>query len=236
MSEPETPHRAVEALRRAMEAHGARLVPDPAEPSDIEPGSPVWHRQQRARMALKRWETAAPPRYRKACSTLPDVNDWADRVIADPTTAGSLLLVGPTGTGKTYQAYGALRRIAESGPDRYGVIGTNSADLYGALLPSQNLGQSEQELRRLLTVPLLLVDDFGTAKGSEWKEEITYRLINHRYNHCLPTAFTSNLPVRSDDPSVPDLTGTLGERITSRLAQMAMIVPMIGADRRREAA
>ncbi|MFI5803375.1 ATP-binding protein [Streptomyces sp. NPDC051561] len=187
-------------------------------------------------MALNRWETAAPPRYRAACSTLPYVNAWADRVIADSATAGSLLIVGPTGTGKTYQAYGALRRIAEAGPAHYGVIGTSSADLYGALLPSQNLGQSERELQRLLTVPLLLVDDFGTAKGSEWKEEITYRLINHRYNHCLPTVFTSNLPVRSDDPAVPDLTTYLGERITSRLAQMATVVPMIGADRRRKAA
>ena len=79
--------------------------------------------------------------------------------------------------------------------------------------------------------PASPVDDLGSAKASEWVEEVTYRLINERYNACLPSVFTSNLPVRADGRD--DLTGKLGERIASRLAQTTTVVPLVGPDRRR---
>ncbi|MFH8409572.1 ATP-binding protein [Streptomyces sp. NPDC018019] len=208
-------------------------MPDSEMPSDAPegPGDAHWHRRARAEAALKRWETATPPRFRRAEATVPAVTAWADRVIEDPSTAGALLLTGPTGTGKTHQAYGALKRVAASGPATYELIGTNSADMYGSLRPSEVVGSSERQLDRLSRVRLLLVDDFGTAKTSEWVEEITYRLINYRYNHCLPTVLTSNLPARDDNG--PDLTDFVGDRIASRLAQMVTVVPMVGEDLRR---
>ncbi len=76
---------------------------------------------------------------------------------------------------------------------------------------------------------LLLVDDLGAAKTSEWTEELTYRLVNHRYEHLLPTVFTTNLTIR-------DLRDALGDRIASRLAQMTERVTLTGADRRRRTA
>jgi DNA replication protein DnaC len=106
-----------------------------------------------------------------------------------------------------------------------------SADMYGDLRPTGTGGTAEHRLKQLCRTPLLLLDDLGSAKASEWTEEITYRLINHRYNHCLPTIFTSNLPARADGGL--DLTDALGRRIVSRLAEMATLVPMTGSDRRR---
>lgn len=228
----------VETLNRLGEILASRGITPPTDReidgySPDEPGHPHFHRQQRITAALSRWATATPPRYQHACATHPDVIAWAADVIATPDRAPSLLITGTTGTGKTYEAFGALKLIAANGPKSYQLIATTTADMYGSLRPTGSAGTSEHGLKKLCEVPLLLLDDLGSAKTSEWTEEITYRLINHRYNQCLPTIFTSNLPPRAAHG--PDLTSTLGERIASRLAEMVTVVPMAGADRRRAA-
>ncbi|MBK3590177.1 ATP-binding protein, partial [Streptomyces sp. MBT57] len=64
------------------------------------------------------------------------------------------------------------------------------------------------------------------AKASEWVEEITYRLINRRYNLMLPTLITTNLAIK-------DLRSYLGDRVASRLAEMTTRVEFEPLDRRR---
>jgi DNA replication protein DnaC len=226
--------RSMRALERILAAKGIELVSEGLddESSEENPGDQAWHRRARAEYALNRWKTATPPRFRDAEATLPEVEAWADHALSDTASAGALLLTGTTGTGKTHQAYGAMRRIAAGGPDKFELIAVNSADMYGSLRPSQVMGAAERELRRLSEVQYLLLDDLGTAKTSEWTEEITYRLINYRYNHCLPTIITSNLPARDDQG--PDLTDFVGARVASRLAEMVTtLVPLVGNDRRR---
>ena len=234
---------AMARLNAGLAARGLNQIPGgPVEdgPTPDEPGHPEYHRRQRADWALDRWNTAVPPRYRNATTTHPDIQAWADRVAEDPTTAGSILLTGTTGTGKTHEAYGAFRRIAEAGPRSYEIRAITAADMYGLLRPNGSARGAEEELRRLCRVPLLLLDDLGSAKATEWTEEITYRLINERYNACRPTAYTSNLPTDSRDEKGqrhgPDLITALGERIVSRLSQDTAVVAMTGPDRRRSVA
>lgn len=225
---------AMARLRAGLEARGMADVPaGPVAdgPSPDEPGHPEYHRRVRAEWALARWETATPPRYRRADHPQPDVQAWADRVITDRETAGSLLLTGTTGTGKTYQAYAALRAIAAAGPTVYEIRALTAADMYGLLRPQGSQRGAEEELRRLCRIPLLLLDDLGSAKGSEWTEEVTYRLINERYNACRPSIYTSNLPAKSADGR--DLNAALGERIVSRLSEDTHVIAMTGTDRRR---
>ncbi|MFH8380676.1 ATP-binding protein [Kitasatospora sp. NPDC018058] len=213
-------------------------------PSPDEPGHPEYHRRARAEFALARWETAVPRRYANAAPIAADpaVGAWAQQVAKDPTKARSLLLTGTTGTGKTHQAWAALRMIAEAGPARYELIATTAADMYGRLRPGGSDAGTETALNRLARVPLLLLDDLGSAKASEWVEEITYRLINERYNACRPTVFTSNYPTEAPrDPKTgaivgPGLDVILGDRIVSRLMEMTDVVVMTGRDRRRRAA
>lgn len=240
MNEPTTTNANVwNHLRAGIQQHAPHIQPGPIDdaPTPDEPGHPEYHRRRRAEWALDRWHTATPPRYRHADATHPDVQAWADRVAQDSATAGSLLLTGTTGTGKTHQAYGALRHIAAAGPRTYEIRAITAADMYGLLRPKGSARGSEEELKRLCRVPLLVLDDLGSAKSSEWVEETTYRLINERYNACLPTLYTSNLPADStgDDGHKhgPDLTGALGERIVSRLSQDTAVVAMTGPDRRR---
>lgn len=180
-------------------------------------------------------------RYATAAPDLPEVLAWCKTLIATAhadqarrhhlqpfiTTGPSLLLVGPTGVGKTHQAYGALRLIACHGV-RSMWKAIPAADLYAQLRPRHGV-DSETEFRKYADARLLLVDDIGAAKSSEWIEEVNYRLVNHRYERELPTAFTSNLPAIH-------LGGVLGDRVHSRLIEMCQLVPIKGDDRRRRAA
>ncbi|MFE7662482.1 ATP-binding protein [Streptomyces celluloflavus] len=202
-------------------------------PSPEEPGHPEYHRRRRAEWALSRWKTATPLRYSRADTAHPAVQQWADQVATAPETAGSLLLTGTTGTGKTHETYGALRSIAAAGPHTYEIRAT-TVDMYGLLRPHGSARGTEGELGRLAHVPLLLLDDLGSAKATEWTDEITYRLVNEHYKACRPTIYTSNLPARAADGR--DLTAVFGERIVSRLSEDTRVIAMTGTDRRRAAA
>lgn len=175
------------------------------------------------------------PRYRNAVADHPQVLAWCREVAAQAVAPGigarrqvstgpSLLMAGVVGAGKTHQAYGAIRALAEAG---VGVRwrATTAADLYAELRPRAGV-DTERELAAVARVPLLILDDLGAAKASEWTEEITYRLINRRYNHMLPTLITTNL-------AIGDLRAHVGDRVASRLAQMTTKVAFDLVDRRR---
>ncbi|WP_225848228.1 ATP-binding protein [Streptomyces sp. HPF1205] len=215
----------LERMSRILAARGI----NPATTTGAAPGNPEPY------TALEALSVGLPPRYRDAETHHPQVLDWVQEVTrqaAAPspgarrqvTTGPSLLLAGVTGAGKTHQAYGAIRALAQAG---VGVRwrATTAADLYAGLRPRPG-SDSEAELAALARCPLLLLDDLGAAKASEWVEEITYRLINRRYNLMLPTLITTNLPIA-------DLRAHLGDRVTSRLAQMTTRVSFAPVDRRR---
>lgn len=223
----------MQRMQQMLEARGLGHItagPIDDQPTPDEPGHPEYHRRQRAKIAVQRWTTATPYRYQEATATHAQVTAWADRAINDPRTAGILLLTGPFGTGKTHQAYGALRRIAEAGPDRFELIALTAPDMYALMRPNGSDRGPEYEVKRLMRIPLLLIDDLGTEKISEFTEEATYRILNERYNECRPLIITSNLPVAN--PNGQDLNAQLGARITSRLAQTTTVVVLGGNDRR----
>lgn len=184
--------------------------------------------------ALQAAESRIPVRYRNALAENPTIAAWV-RDIATSGTPGpggapgiahgrSLLIVGTTGTGKTDQAYGAVRSLLAAGVRlRWRAI--TAADLYAELRPRPD-HDGERELRDLSRCPLLILDDLGAAKTSEWTEEITMRLINYRYNEMLPTLITTNL-------GVAELRERIGDRVASRLSQMTDKVILNGPDRRR---
>lgn len=187
--------------------------------------------------ALELAEQRIPPRYRRAVADHPGITSWVDDLTRSGrpgpggapglATGGSLLLAGPTGVGKTHQAYGAIRTLLAAGM-RLRWQATTEADLYAQLRPRTG-HDPERESQTLARCPLLLLDDLGAAKSSEWTEELVYRLINHRYEYLRPTVVTTNLPIR-------ELRAKLGDRVTSRLAQMTRQLTLTGPDRRRHPA
>ncbi|GAB3950070.1 hypothetical protein GCM10028832_02850 [Streptomyces sparsus] len=200
---------------------------DPSAAIEEPPDEPI--------TALELADARIPARYRRALAGHPQVTAWAEQVAhaGRPGPGGpgiaegpSLLIAGPTGTGKTHQAYGAIRALLARGV-RLRWEATTTADLYARLRP-RNGHDAERDLQTLARCPLLLLDDLGAAKTSEWTEELTYRLINHRYEHLRPTLITTNLPTA-------ELRTALGDRVASRLAEMTERVILTGSDRRRTA-
>ncbi|MFI6986089.1 ATP-binding protein [Embleya sp. NPDC050154] len=195
----------------------------------------------RVRSAVDVTEAKLPARYRDAVTDHPDVIAWTrevvtqaraeatrlDRPMPSVSLGPSLMLLGITGVGKTHQIHGAIRLIAAHGVFPRAIL-TSAADLYASLRPRHNV-DSETEYRRYADAGLLVVDDLGAAKHSEWVEEINYRLINHRYDRGAVTVVTSNL-----EPG--PLKDSLGERVASRLREMCRRVSLKGDDRRRAAA
>jgi DNA replication protein DnaC len=174
-----------------------------------------------------------PVRYAGALATHPGIRAWmadvtrraikARRVAINVATGGSLLLLGITGTGKTWQAYGVVRGFSALGVRTHYRV-TTAADLYARLRPRHGI-DSEDVFEEYAGAPLLIIDDLGAVKNSEWIEEVNYRVVNHRYERMLPTLFTSNLLPN-------ELGGVLGERVSSRLNEMAERVSLKGEDRR----
>ncbi|MFE7114185.1 ATP-binding protein [Streptomyces sp. NPDC057654] len=202
---------------------------DPTAPLAEPPAEPV--------TALELADARIPARYRCALADHPTVTAWVEEIThagrkgpgeAPGISEGpSLLIAGPTGTGKTHQAYGAVRSLLAAGV-RLRWEATTAADLYAALRPRQG-HDPERALWSLGRCPLLILDDLGAAKTSEWTEELTYRLINRRYNEMLPTLVTTNMPIA-------ELRGAVGDRVASRLAEMTTRVILGGSDRRRHPA
>jgi DNA replication protein DnaC len=173
------------------------------------------------RRATETTDRRIPPRYRSAMASHPDVVSWCESY---GLGASSLLILGVTGAGKTYEAYGAIRSLAAKGSLAEWASIT-APDLYARLRPHEGT-DAETEFRRYADVPLLLLDDLGAAKNSEFTEEITYRLIGHRYDLMTPCLVTSNVPTAQ-------LGNLLGARVASRLREMCKFVTMSGPDRRK---
>lgn len=203
--------------------------------------------------ALEAAQRRIPIDYRDALPEHPDITTWV-RTVAEAATAPhegslqphygttgrrqiaqgpSLLLWGSPGTGKTHQAYGAIRALTAAGC-AVAWHATTTADLYADMRPRPGV-DVEHMLRRIVRIPLLLLDDLGAAKSSEWTEEITFRLVNWRCQNHLPTIFTTNLPpVREPGmpPRQPVLRDKVGDRVLSRLSGMCTPVHFTGPDRR----
>lgn len=177
--------------------------------------------------SMAKCDEAFPRRFRDAIPDNSEVVEWVAKVAAGASSAPSLLLYGSTGTGKTHHAYGALRAVLHATPKASWATST-FPDFAAALRPRQGV-DTEAEMDRFRSVDLLLLDDLGTAKGSEWVEEITYRLINGRYEDMRPSIFTSNL-------TLDELKAALGDRIAGRFAETCTRVLLKGRDWRRQVA
>lgn len=210
----------------------------------------------RAELAAQYAADNVPAKFADALPTVPMVDQWvaavARRAVEESSRRGqmvptihtgpSLLMLGSTGVGKTSESYGAVRVLSLLGIHaRWQVV--SAADLYARLRPRHGV-DSEAEFEAVADAPVLVVDDLGAAKSSEWVEEVNFRLVNRRYELARPTIFTSNLPPRDvpEDrratplvPARPGLKTVLGERVSSRLAEMTRQIALKGADRRRAA-
>ncbi|MGW1998466.1 ATP-binding protein [Embleya sp. NPDC001921] len=197
----------------------------------LEPSERDWVRDEVVRLtderrvrAIEFFDNRVPRRYQAAAHDDPRVADWVRGYTLDRDNTPSLLIVGPTGTGKTHLGWSVIKGVAHAaGENRWKA--STAADLYASLRPRTGR-DTEAEFEKAADAPLLYLDDIAAAKPTEWNEEITYRLVNHRYEQCLPAIFTTNVPPAQ-------MRDILGERIASRLTEMCDRIVLRGDDRRK---
>jgi DNA replication protein DnaC len=88
-------------------------------------------------------------------------------------------------------------------------------------------------LRPVMTADVLVLDDLGAEKTSEWVDETLNLIVNTRYSEKRVTLFTSNYDDKEDDNTDPDsLLFRIGRRMHSRLHEMSEFLYIDGADYR----
>lgn len=113
--------------------------------------------------------------------------------------AGSLLLAGGHGTGKTRLAAAAANQIMERGvPVLFAFVPDLLDQLRGAYSNEAALPHDEL-FEQVKNVRTLILDDVGAHSGTPWAEEKLFQIINHRYINGLPTLVTSSVPLERLD-------------------------------------
>lgn len=187
---------------------------------------------RRRRIALNRWGAMCDPEF--ADATMDDVPDlvtddaavihaWLDAWNAGADPLPWLSVFGPVGVGKTHLLH-ALARAAVTGPAPAECIVVTAPQMYASLRPGAPT--PEVTLYQYQTTPLLVIDDLGANKHSDWVEEKTHDILNDRYRRRLPVLFTTNL-------DVDQLRAAIGDRMVSRLRQRCLRVVLEGDDRRQ---
>jgi len=150
---------------------------------------------------------------------------------AFPAVTKGLCLIGPPGIGKTHLAVAALRDVVI----RNGARGLfyDVRDLLKVIRSTYNpvVRTAEMDiLRPVMEADLLVLDDLGAEKPSEWVEETMTLIVNTRYNERRPTIFTTNYEDVADDTDMDSLKVRVGFRIHSRLHEMCDVIDFEGGD------
>ena len=136
-----------------------------------------------------------------------------------------LLLYGGVGTGKTYFAACIANKLIDKG---YSVLMTNFARLTNQI---QGMYEGKQEfIDSLNKYSLLIIDDLGAERKSEFMQEMVFNIIDSRYRSGLPLIITTNLT--TDEIKQPKETSFA--RIYDRVLERCFPIEVSGHSRRRK--
>jgi DNA replication protein DnaC len=193
------------------------------------------------------------------CSALKRVKMLVQAFVRDYPAGeqSGLLLMGNSGIGKTHLAIAALSELVKRGHSGYFCE-------YGALLREiQNSYRSESEiseikiLQPILTAEIVVIDDLGCIKPSDWVRDTVGYILNSRYSEAsrdlsnprctiITTNYLDNPKTEGEVVKAPsgkyiapvqtdNLAARIGERMRSRLFEMCRTVEFHAPDFRREA-
>lgn len=165
-----------------------------------------------------------------------------------PLDNTGLLLIGSIGVGKTHLAVGIIKELIAS--KGISCLFYDYRELLKQIQNSYNDSVKVTELevlRPVFETEVLVLDELGAVKPTEWVWDTVSLILNTRYNDNRTTIITTNYP----DDSARELGGNseslraqraargetlgdrIGERMRSRLHEMCRIIKMEGADFRQ---
>src|SRR5207248_1906811 len=160
-----------------------------------------------------------------------------------PIDNTGLLLIGSIGTGKTHLAVGIIKELVVS----KGVpcLFYDYRELLKHIQNSYNDSVRATELevlRPVFDTEVLVLDELGAVKPTEWVWDTVALILNTRYNDSRTTIITTNF---DDEPAAAvigargaarseTLGDRIGERMRSRLHEMCRIIRMEGDDFRQK--
>lgn len=178
-----------------------------------------------------------PERYRRAApdtiKLLPPKYVALAREYADRRC--SLFLCGLAGSGKTFFGAAVLRQIIErdiaDGIERGELVRPNviflNVPAFLSELRGAGVRAAEQRVKGIIGCRMVMLDDLGAERLSDWTGDVLYQIVNGRYNADRPIIVTSNL-------TLDELRTQFHDRLSSRLFEMCSIVAFPKRDLRME--
>lgn len=186
-------------------------------------------------------ESRIPPRYQRCSldSFLTYPNEELLRAVesarrfaqAFPVVQKGLMLIGPPGIGKTHIAVSALRQVITETGARGLYYDTRALlrDIRSTYNPVTHTAEMDV-IRPVMEAELLVLDDLGAERLTDWVEETMSLIVNTRYNERRPTIFTSNYEDLPDESEMNSLLVRVGFRLHSRLREMCEFLEYDGPD------
>ena len=145
------------------------------------------------------------------------ITDYANGEFEHPF----LTLVGKPGTGKTHLAQAIAWQWLERGKT---VFYNHIVELLDKMRASYRLVEDDKSTLTdfAKNAALLILDDLGSEKLTEWAGQELDFIVDHRYEHQKPLIVTSNLAITQ-----------LPDRIADRLAE-GMVIMLKGESFRRK--
>lgn len=137
-----------------------------------------------------------------------------------------LLLWGGVGTGKSYMAGCIANALMEQ---EVAVCMTNFARILNEL--NSSFSGRNDVVDRLCGYPLLIIDDFGMERGTEYALEQIYNIVDSRYRSRKPLIVTTNLTLEE----LKNPQDTARARIYDRLLEMCTPIACVGPSMRKHA-
>ncbi|HRY44389.1 MAG TPA: ATP-binding protein [Thermoanaerobaculia bacterium] len=151
-----------------------------------------------------------------------------------PAVDAGLLITGPVGVGKTHLAVAILNELVDT--KGASALFCDFSDLLDRIQASFGKGNDESQddiVAPYRDADLLVLDELGARRPSDWVREILYGLLNTRYNRRRLTILTTNFADEPDARGGETLEVRVGAPVRSRLWEMTQLVPINADDFRK---